>query len=71
MSDETRTRFEQHDPGAYIGSEPERDAETIPGGATPGDERVAAHNSRPGVEGEPDDTETTVGPGSDPASAGD
>jgi hypothetical protein len=43
------------DPGAYIGNEPEREAETIPGGVTAKDERVAASASRPGVEGEPDD----------------
>jgi hypothetical protein len=42
------------DPGAYIGNEPEREAETIPGGVTAKDERVAASASRPGVEGEPD-----------------
>lgn len=31
---------EQHDPGAYIGHEPELEEESIPGGVTPGDERV-------------------------------
>ena len=30
------------DPGAYIGSQPEREAETIPGGVTSQDERVSA-----------------------------
>ena len=43
------------DPGAYIGSEPEREAETIPGGVSDRDERVSAYDSRPGVPGEPDD----------------
>ena len=42
------------DPGAYIGSEPELEEETIPGGVQPGDERVAAYGSAPGAEGEPD-----------------
>ena len=31
-----------HDPGAYIGHEPEFASETIPGGVQPGDERVSA-----------------------------
>jgi hypothetical protein len=42
------------DPGAYIGHEPELEEESIPGGVKPGDERVAAYGSQPGVEGEPD-----------------
>jgi hypothetical protein len=33
---------EQHDPGAYIGHEPEFASETIPGGLGPKDERVSA-----------------------------
>ena len=33
---------EPHDPGAYIGHEPEFEAETIPGGISPKDQRVAA-----------------------------
>jgi hypothetical protein len=41
------------DPGAYIGREPELEEESIPGGVKPGDERVAAYGSRPGVDGEP------------------
>jgi hypothetical protein len=41
------------DPGAYIGNEPELEAETIPGGVEPGDERVAAYDSRPGLPEEP------------------
>ena len=72
MADEKRTRMDQQDPGAYIGSEPEREAETIPGGVKPGDERVAANDSQPGVEGEPEDTEITTGPEEDfPPSSGD
>jgi hypothetical protein len=43
------------DPGAYIGREPELEEESIPGGLKPGDERVAAYDSQPGVDGEPDD----------------
>jgi hypothetical protein len=46
---------EAEDPGAYIGNQPEREAESIPGGVQPGDERIAAYDSRSGVEGEPDD----------------
>lgn len=45
---------EPRDPGAYIGQEPEREEETIPGGVKPGDERIAAHDAAPGVPGEPD-----------------
>jgi hypothetical protein len=47
------------DPGAYIGSEPEREAETIPGGVDPKDERTSGSNSRPGVAGEPEDGDTS------------
>ena len=42
------------DPGAYIGHEPELEEESIPGGVKPGDERVAAYDSEPGVKREPD-----------------
>ena len=35
------------EPGAYIGNRPEREAETIPGGVRPGDERIAANSSEP------------------------
>ena len=45
MSDQDRPR----DPGAYIGHEPELAADRIPGGVRPGDERVAANSSEPGV----------------------
>jgi hypothetical protein len=46
------------DPGAFIGSEPEREAETIPGGVDRQDQRTSASNSRPGVDGEPEDRYT-------------
>jgi hypothetical protein len=36
------------DPGAYIGRLPERQEETIPGGVTRADERVAAHSTQAG-----------------------
>jgi hypothetical protein len=45
------------DPGAYVGNRPERQAETIPGGVRPGDERIAANSSESGAlppEDEPD-----------------
>jgi hypothetical protein len=34
------------EPGAYVGNRPERQAETIPGGVDPGDERIAANSSQ-------------------------
>jgi len=49
-----RDESKELDPGAYIGHEPEREAESIPGGVHPGDERIAAHDSQPGVPGEPE-----------------
>jgi len=45
-----RNRTAGEDPGAYIGHEPERSTETIPGGVGPADERVAAVASQPGAE---------------------
>jgi hypothetical protein len=36
------------DAGAYVGRKPEREAETIPGGIRPDDERIAAHSTQPG-----------------------
>ena len=38
------------EPGAYVGNRPERQAETIPGGVRPKDERIAANSSQTGVE---------------------
>jgi hypothetical protein len=34
------------DPGAYVGREPERQAETIPGGVRSDDERIAANSTQ-------------------------
>jgi len=51
QSDDERTI----DPGGYVGSEPEREAETIPGGVGPKDQRTSASDSRPGADGEPED----------------
>jgi hypothetical protein len=42
------------EPGAYVGNRPERQAETIPGGVRPGDERIAANSSESGARA-PDD----------------
>jgi hypothetical protein len=42
------------DPGAFIGQRPEREEASIPGGAKPGDQRVAAQDAAPGVPGEPE-----------------
>ena len=43
-----RARTEGEDPGAYIGHEPERATETIPGGVGPQDERVSAVDTQTG-----------------------
>ena len=40
---------ENLDPGAFVGNHPERQAETIPGGIGPKDERIAAHSTQPGT----------------------
>jgi hypothetical protein len=42
------TRTEGLDPGAFVGQRPERQAETIPGGIGPDDERIAAHSTQAG-----------------------
>ena len=55
---ETQRSDQSTDPGAFIGSEPEREAETIPGGVDRQDQRTSASNSRPGVDGEPEARET-------------
>jgi hypothetical protein len=55
MTDRRPNEDEELDPGAYIGHEPEREAETIPGGVDSKDERTSAYDSRPGVVGEPED----------------
>jgi hypothetical protein len=45
------------DPGAYVGNRPERQAETIPGGVRPGDERVAANSSESSPSAPHDDAD--------------
>ena len=52
------TDHEQHDPGAYIGHEPEFEAETIPGGVGPKDERVSAVDTQSSGVGARDKRET-------------
>ena len=49
---------EQHDPGAYIGHEPEFEAETIPGGIGRKDERVSAVDTQSSGVGAHDKRET-------------
>jgi len=49
------TETERHDPGAYIGSQPELASDRIPGGIRPQDERVAATQSESAAPGEPED----------------
>jgi hypothetical protein len=44
--------LESDDPGAFIGHEPERSTETIPGGIGPEDERVSAVASQVGDDAE-------------------
>lgn len=48
MTDDQRRHDEGDDPGAFIGREPERATETIPGGIGRKDERVAAHSTQSG-----------------------
>jgi hypothetical protein len=49
---------EEHDPGAYIGHEPEFATETIPGGLHPKDERVSALDTQSSGVGALDKRET-------------
>ena len=57
---------EHHDPGAYVGREPERQAATIPGGISQEDERVAAHSSQSGhTSGDPTPDGHREGPAAD------
>jgi hypothetical protein len=54
------------DPGAYVGNRPERQAETIPGGVGPDDERIAAHSTQPHpVGGDPVPDGHREGPSAD------
>jgi hypothetical protein len=46
------------EPGAYVGREPERQAETIPGGIGPDDERIAAHSTQ--REPDPDAADDSI-----------
>jgi hypothetical protein len=46
------------EPGAYVGHEPERMAETIPGGIGPDDERIAAHSTQ--REPDPEAADETI-----------
>ena len=60
MTDPDRDPLEKPDePGAYIGSKPEREAESIPGGVRPDDERIAANSSQTGPV--PNDDSTPSG----------
>ena len=57
MTDLTKDPLAHPDePGAYVGRKPERQAETIPGGVRPDDERIATHSTQ---TGETSATETT------------
>ena len=56
MTDPTKDPLAHPDePGAYVGRKPERQAETIPGGVSPDDERIAANSTQTGETS----TETT------------
>ena len=49
MADTTNDPLAHPDePGAYVGRKPERQAESIPGGVRPDDERIAAHSTQTG-----------------------
>jgi hypothetical protein len=58
------------DPGAYVGHEPERQAETIPGGIRPEDERIAAHSTQRGEDPETADASLTADEGDHRAQRG-
>jgi hypothetical protein len=62
--DKRTRRDEQADPGAFIGRLPEREAETIPGGIGPKDQRVSAVGTQPGtVRGpEPAEADDAIAP---------
>ena len=47
-----RDRQGDLDPGAYVGRLPERQAETIPGGISDADERIAANSTQAGPTAE-------------------
>ena len=50
--DDDPTRTDDLDPGAFVGQRPERQAETIPGGISPKDERIAANSTQTGPTSE-------------------
>ena len=56
----TDPRKHPDEPGAYVGHEPERMAETIPGGVGPDDERIAAHSTQREPDDETADTSITA-----------
>jgi hypothetical protein len=56
-NEDARRRPGALDPGAYVGRLPERQAETIPGGLSRRDERIAANSTQPGPV--PDDASPT------------
>jgi hypothetical protein len=58
------------DPGAYVGHEPERQAEAIPGGVRPDDERIAAHSTQREEDPERADTSLTAEEGGHRAQRG-
>lgn len=49
-----------NEPGAYVGHEPERQAETIPGGVGPDDERIAAHSTQRDDDSDTQDASITA-----------
>ena len=64
-----RARTAGHDPGAYIGHEPELSAETIPGGVGRADERVSAVDTQSGPVIDRDDVPPGGHAVGEPASA--
>jgi hypothetical protein len=55
MSDPTKDPLAHPDEaGAYVGRKPERQAETIPGGVRPDDERIASHSTQAGDTSTPE-----------------
>jgi hypothetical protein len=59
------------DPGGFVGNRPERQAETIPGGVRPDDERIAANSSQAtGTPEQPEPSGHRDGPEVDRREAG-
>ena len=62
---------DEQDPGAFVGNRPERQAETIPGGVRPDDERIAAHSTQAtGSPERPEPSGHREGDGADRREAG-